>query len=71
MCDNIQFGIVSGGHGCGLKGFAGTYTNLQKYADFIEKTISAATCKSLTLNNIVWIVLCFVFLNRVVITLED
>lgn len=47
MCDDIQFGIVSGGIGCGLRGFAGTYTNIEKYYEFIYHTIGGSSSVSL------------------------
>lgn len=37
-------GVVSWGNGCARKGFPGSYANVIKYKEFIEKTIAAGEC---------------------------
>lgn len=35
----VQCGIVSHGIGCGRKGFAGIYTDVSKYVDWVANTM--------------------------------
>ena len=37
-------GIVSWGNGCARKGFPGSYVNVIKYKEFIQKTIARGEC---------------------------
>ena len=37
-------GVVSWGNGCARKGFPGSYANVIKYKEFIEKTIAQGEC---------------------------
>lgn len=39
MCGNVQYGITSGGYGCGLPNMPGIYMRVDKYLDFIQQAV--------------------------------
>ncbi|XP_045471119.1 trypsin-like [Harmonia axyridis] len=40
FCGNTQIGIIASGKGCGVSNNLAYYTNLQRYIDYIENTVS-------------------------------